>query len=155
MDIVGSDVRSRMMSNIRGKHTKPELLVRRYLHAEGFRFRIHRADLPGSPDLVLRRWNAVVLVHGCFWHGHAGCRYFRVPNTRAEFWSQKISRNAERDASAESALRTLGWRLAIVWECALRENTHSALEELSQWIKSSSQELELFSEAAQTGTKAE
>lgn len=144
-----------MMASIRSKNSRPELLIRRYLHANGFRFRLHRPDLPGRPDLVLPRWNAVVFVHGCFWHGHAGCRYFRWPATRADFWSNKIAGNIARDARAENALRTLGWRLAIVWECALREKPGAALGKLSQWIRSGSEKLEIFSEAAQVGAKAE
>lgn len=155
MDIVPSHVRSRMMASIRSKNSRPELVIRRYLHANGFRFRLHKRDLPGRPDLVLPRWKVVVFVHGCFWHGHAGCRYFRWPATRVDFWKKKISLNVERDRRAEDSLRTLGWRLAIVWECALREKPDSALGDLSRWIRSSSKELEIFSEAAQVCPRAE
>src|SRR5690606_38132668 len=97
---ISPQTRSRMMSGIRGRDTKPELVVRTYLHSKGFRFRLCRKDLPGSPDVVLPKWRVAVLVHGCFWHGHAGCRYFRVPKTRPEFWSAKIATNASRDAFA-------------------------------------------------------
>lgn len=143
------------MASIRSTNSRPELLVRRYLHAAGFRFRLHRRDLPGRPDLVLPRWNAVVFVHGCFWHGHAGCRFFRWPATRGDFWKQKIAGNIARDARVEDALQKLGWRVATVWECALRENPDVALDDLSRWILGSSEKLEIFSEAAQVDANAE
>jgi DNA mismatch endonuclease (patch repair protein) len=107
------------MSRIRGRNTKPELLLRRGLHARGLRFRLHRRDLPGRPDLVFPRFRTVVFVHGCFWHGH-GCHLFTMPATRPDFWKDKIGRNAERDGRAVAALRADGWRVLTVWECALR-----------------------------------
>lgn len=110
--------RSRIMRAVRSKDTKPELLVRRCLHALGFRFRLHRRDLPGSPDIVLPRWRAVVFVHGCFWHLH-GCPKSRMPATRREFWETKLRRNAERDGEAREFLKASGWRVFVVWECAL------------------------------------
>ena len=107
------------MSRIRGKDTAPEMTVRRLLHAAGLRYRLHRRDLPGRPDVVLPRHAAAVQVHGCFWHGHA-CPLFRLPGTRTEFWQAKIEGNRRRDAAAEAALRALGWRTLIVWECSLK-----------------------------------
>lgn len=107
------------MSRIRGSNTKPEVLVRSALHALGFRFRLHDRRLPGTPDIVLRRHRAVIFVNGCFWHGH-GCKYSKMPNTRAEFWRQKISRTKARDTAAIEQLLNLGWNVIVVWECSLR-----------------------------------
>ncbi len=118
-DVVDAATRSRMMAGIRGKNTKPELVVRRGLHALGFRFRLHDRTLPGQPDMVLARWRAVIQIHGCFWHGH-DCSLFRWPGTRQDFWRAKISRNAERDREVEAALDRAGWRMLTVWECALK-----------------------------------
>lgn len=121
-DIVDPATRSRMMSGIRGKNTKPEIIVRQALHKAGFRFRLHRKDLPGNPDIVLPRYRAVIFVHGCFWHGH-GCRYFKVPKTRTDFWLDKIMANAKRDRQKEDALRATGWTVLTVWECEIRDKT--------------------------------
>jgi len=143
MEKISSETRSRMMSGIRGTNTKPERLVRSGLHAQGFRFRVHRRDLPGRPDLVLSRWRAAVFVHGCFWHGHAGCPFFRIPKTRTEFWTDKISGNIWRDAAAIEALRAAGWRVAIVWECALRRDAPQAIEELARFIQSGQAAIEI------------
>lgn len=107
------------MAGIRGKNTRPELLLRRGLHTLGFRFRLHDRHLPGAPDLVLPRWRAVVLVHGCFWHGH-DCPLFRWPGTREEFWRTKIGRNRARDEEVETALDGAGWRVMKVWECSMK-----------------------------------
>ncbi|MBS3910706.1 MAG: DNA mismatch endonuclease Vsr [Hydrogenophaga sp.] len=138
-DIVNPATRSRMMSGIKGKNTKPELQVRRLLHKRGFRFRLHRKDLAGKPDLVLPRYKAVLFVHGCFWHGHS-CKYFRWPSSHPEFWRTKIGRNQSNDAAVMSALLLAGWRVAVVWECALRSKTDEELEEtgdaISSWLKS-------------------
>jgi DNA mismatch endonuclease (patch repair protein) len=134
-----------MMSGIRGRNTRPENLVRSLLHASGFRFRLHVKNLPGTPDVVLPKYKAVVLVHGCFWHGH-DCRFFKWPKTRAEFWSAKIERNRENDEKAVAALVAGGWRVAIVWECALRPANldHDALgHALADWLKGSEARLEL------------
>lgn len=108
------------MSRIRAKDTGPERFVRSHLHARGYRFRLHRTDLPGSPDIVLPRFRIAIFVHGCFWHHHAGCRYATTPATRREFWEEKFLRNIARDASATAALRRSGWRVITVWECELR-----------------------------------
>lgn len=144
-----------MMSGIRGKNTKPELVVRRYLHASGLRFRLHKKGLPGCPDLVLARWNVVVFVHGCFWHGHDGCRYFRVPGTRTDFWAKKIGGNAERDVRTERQLRELGWRVIVIWECAIRNNKEEALRELVTQIRGGEVAVQIQSEADQLVLRAE
>jgi DNA mismatch endonuclease (patch repair protein) len=146
-DIVDKNTRSRMMSGIRARNTLPEMRLRRALHARGFRYRLHRRELPGTPDIVLARYNAVVLVHGCFWHRHVGCRYATNPSTRPEFWKQKFGKNVKRDVAQLEALLALGWRVATVWECALRnpeqiEMTSAALE---GWLKSKRRSIELGS----------
>jgi len=134
------------MSGIRGVNTKPERFVRSLLHRHGFRFRLHARDLPGRPDIVLPRYRAAIFVHGCFWHGHA-CHLFRLPSTRPEFWSAKIERNRQNDRVAIAALFTQGWRVATVWECALkgRVSHHDAviLEILAGWLRGESEALEL------------
>jgi DNA mismatch endonuclease, patch repair protein len=117
--------RRKLMARFKGKDTRPELLVRRALHARGLRFRLHRRDLPGTPDIVLPRHRTVVFVHGCFWHQHEGCAVGRPPRSRPEFWSAKFTRNRERDASAASALEAMGWRVLTIWECEAKEATLS------------------------------
>ena len=135
-DVVAPETRSRMMSGIRGKDTRPEMAVRKALHAVGFRFRLHRRDLPGAPDVVLPGRRVAVFVHGCFWHRHEGCRYAKLPATRPEFWKAKLEGNAERDGRNARALRALGWRVLVVWECAVRDReTLSGLPMiLGEWI---------------------
>lgn len=108
------------MSRVGNKNTKPELLVRRILHRAGYRFRLHRSDLPGSPDVVLPRWRTAVFVHGCFWHGHEGCRRSKLPSTRTDFWQTKVERNQERDGIAKKALERLGYKVVTLWECELK-----------------------------------
>ncbi len=109
-----------MMAGIRGKDTKPELVIRRGLHALGFRFRLHDRRLPGAPDLVLPRWRAVILVHGCFWHGHR-CRYGKLPKSRLEFWGPKIAANRVRDNRTLNSLRGMGWSVLVVWQCQTKD----------------------------------
>ena len=115
------------MSQIKGKDTKPELLVRQYLHARGLRYRLHDKTLPGKPDLVLPKYKTVVFVHGCFWHKHEGCRYFVVPKTRTDFWLTKIGKNVVNDERQQAELTAAGWKVLTVWECelkpAVRENS--------------------------------
>lgn len=127
------------MSGIKGKNTKPELLVRKALHARGFRYRTHCKELPGNPDLCLPKYRAVIFVHGCFWHGH-DCHLFKWPKTRPEFWKQKIQRNCSVDAGALERLTNSNWRVAIVWECALKGKTRLQLEDviakLESWLRS-------------------
>lgn len=120
-DVVSPAVRSRMMSGITGKNTKPEVLVRKALFAAGFRFRLHRKDLPGSPDVVLPRLKVAIFAHGCFWHRHTQCKNAKLPATRHEFWKNKLQGNVDRDARVVEALRSLGWRVLTVWECATRD----------------------------------
>jgi DNA mismatch endonuclease, patch repair protein len=121
------------------------MLVRRYLHRRGFRYRLAKKGLPGKPDLVLLRYGAVVLVHGCYWHGHPGCRFATTSATRPEFWKTKIGSNRERDARVFHQLRQLGWRVAVVWECALRSNAEKSLEELEAFLRSDQSEIEITS----------
>lgn len=142
-DVVSPEVRSRMMSSIRSRDTKPELAVRRYLHGRGFRYRLSKKGLPGKPDLVLRRRTAVVFVHGCYWHGHLGCRYATKSATRPEFWRSKIGANIERDMRDIAELRKLGWRVAIIWECALRKKPEPALRRLEQFLLSDRARIEI------------
>ncbi|WP_455957653.1 very short patch repair endonuclease [Methylorubrum aminovorans] len=114
-----SSQRSRNMRAVRRADTKPELIVRRALHHAGYRFRLHRADLPGRPDIVLPKHRLVIFVHGCFWHRHEGCRRATTPKTRAEFWMAKFASNVARDERSMRQLRELGWRVVVVWECEL------------------------------------
>ncbi|MCZ2157632.1 MAG: very short patch repair endonuclease [Bryobacterales bacterium] len=126
MDVVDRVTRSRMMSGIRGKDTKPERFVRSALHRAGLRFGLH-AKLPGKPDVVLPKYHAVVFVHGCFWHQHRGCRYATTPATNADFWKEKFAANKQRDAAVKRKLRRLGWKVSIVWSCQLNQRKMNAL----------------------------
>ena len=145
-DIVSAEVRSRMMANIRGKNTKPELILRKALHAAGFRYRLHVRALPGTPDIILPRYRAVIFVHGCFWHGH-DCPLFRWPATRTDFWREKIARNQTVDARNEKQLENLDWRLAIVWECALKGKASQPLADViaacALWLRSDDRRIEI------------
>lgn len=138
-DVVDAVTRSRMMAGIKGKDTKPELVVRRGLHALGFRYLLHDRRLPGRPDMVLPRWHAAIFVHGCFWHGH-DCSLFRWPGTRQDFWRQKIGRNQERDAEVEVALDRAGWRMLKIWECSMkgvgRIGVEVVLPLAAEWLRS-------------------
>ena len=120
MDTVSSEKRSEIMRRVRQRNTGPEMVVRKLLHAIGYRFRLHRKGLPGSPDIVLPKYRAVIFVHGCFWHGH-GCRKGRLPSTRRDFWRAKIDGNRSRDAKAEADLNALGYRVLVVWECKVKD----------------------------------
>lgn len=115
------------MSGIRGRNTKPELLVRKALFAAGFRYRLHSSRLPGKPDIVLPRSRCAVFVHGCFWHRHPGCRFAYVPKSNAKFWKDKFKANVRRDAHAKTALRRAGWRVLVVWECSVNQERLSKL----------------------------
>ena len=140
-DVVDAATRSRMMAGIRGKDTRPEMILRRGLHGRGFRFRLHESRLPGSPDLVFPGRRAVIFVHGCFWHGH-DCHLFRLPATRQEFWRAKIEGNAARDAATEDALVRAGWRVLTIWECALKGRerlpVEAMLDRVSAWLAAGS-----------------
>lgn len=135
-DIKSKEARSRNMAAIKGTDTKPEALVRKYLFANGFRYRKNDRRLPGSPDIVLPRYRTVVFINGCFWHGHAGCRYFVWPQNNAEFWRAKIEGNILRDRKKEDQLRAAGWNVIIIWECQLRpKDRQQALNNLVQQIR--------------------
>lgn len=127
------------MAGIRGKDTRPEMTIRRMLHALGFRYRLHDRRLPGKPDMVFPGLRAVILVHGCFWHGH-DCHLFKWPASRADFWRRKITRNREKDAETMQALTAAGWRVLTIWECALKGRTRRPLEEVvgkaARWLRS-------------------
>lgn len=144
-DIVSKQTRSRMMAGIKGKNTKPELALRRELHKRGFRYRLHAMKIPGRPDLVLPKHGAVVFVHGCFWHRHAGCRYTTTPATRPEFWQSKFEANVARDAAVQDALVQTGWRVATIWECALRKADCVAVaaDLVSTWLQTGEWKIEL------------
>ena len=129
-DIVDRAVRSRMMSSIRSKNTHQEVLVRKALHAKGFRYRLHRKDLPGTPDITFPRYRAVVFVHGCFWHGH-DCHLFRWPSSNACKWKRKIRDNRTRDESAIQRLLSAGWRVCTIWECTLRGRSRRSLQDIA------------------------
>ena len=131
--------RSRCMAAIRGKDTKPEILVRKFLFSKGLRYRLNNRKLPGSPDIVLKKYKTVIFVDGCFWHGHEGCKYFRLPKSNTPFWEAKITRNIERDKETTQALTALGWKVIRIWECELRNksNREAALNKLFNDIKSS------------------
>ncbi|HDK8955724.1 TPA: DNA mismatch endonuclease Vsr [Acinetobacter baumannii] len=146
VDIVDSATRSRMMSNIKGRNTKPELLIRSLLHEQGFRFRIHRKDLPGKPDIVLPKYKAIIFIHGCFWHGHQNCRLFKLPASRTEFWEAKISKNQENDLKAKELLLNSGWRICTIWECAVRRSKKdpvALMDILTTWLLGSELLLEI------------
>ena len=119
--------RSYNMSQIRSKNTKPELIVRSWLHKQGFRFRLHDKNLPGKPDIVLKKYKTVIFVHGCFWHGHKGCKYFVVPKTRTKWWLNKINGNIERDKKAQKELKKMGWKVVKIWECKVKNSKNIKL----------------------------
>ena len=119
-DIKTPEQRSRNMAAIKGKDTKPEMIVRKYLFSRGLRYRVQVRKLPGNPDIVLPKYKTVIFVNGCFWHGHEGCRYFRLPKSNVEFWEEKIKRNVARDFRNEAELKALGWRVVRVWECEIK-----------------------------------
>jgi DNA mismatch endonuclease (patch repair protein) len=137
VDTVTPETRSRMMSGIRGKHTKPEIIVRKALFAAGYRFRLHRRELPGAPDIVLPGKKVAIFVHGCFWHMHADCKNAKVPATRPAFWRAKLEGNVDRDCRVIEALHAMGWRVLVAWECATRDAATVAEmpELLTAWIK--------------------
>ncbi|QKY06323.1 very short patch repair endonuclease [Janthinobacterium lividum] len=136
VDIVDKAVRSKMMAGIKAKNTKPELLLRRFLHSLGFRYRIHVGSLPGSPDLVLAKYKLAIFVHGCFWHQHSGCRYAAKPDVRGDQWSEKFAVNQARDEQHLFQLRSLGWRVFLIWECGITKGKNRpSLEWLPYAIK--------------------
>ena len=146
IDVVSPEKRSQMMAGIRGRDTSPELILRKGLHARGFRFRLDRRDIPGAPDLAFPSRRAVLFAHGCFWHQHR-CHLFKWPSTRAEFWREKIGSNVARDQKVRDELESRGWRVGVVWECALkgktRRNLEEVLDECSDWLISDRQRMEI------------
>lgn len=136
MDVVNRETRSRMMSGIRGRDTKPERLVRTCLTTRGYRYRLHRRDLPGAPDIVMPGRRVVIFVHGCFWHQHEGCRYAKLPASNPAFWKTKLAGNMERDRKAVESLIDMGWRVLIIWECATRRtpDVESLSGRLHAWL---------------------
>lgn len=135
MDVHDKTTRSYNMSQIKGKNTKPEEKVRKYLFSQGFRFRKNDKRLPGTPDIVLPRYRTVIFVNGCFWHGHSGCKYFVWPKSNADFWKSKIEKNMIRDRIKDEELFALGWRVIVVWECELKsERADESLEQLKRNI---------------------
>jgi len=125
-----SEKRSRNMSAIRSKNTKPEIAVRKLLHSLGYRFRLHKKNLPGSPDIVLPKYKTVIFVHGCFWHRHENCKYATTPKTRKEFWENKFSANKKRDQKILKEIKNLGWKSIIIWECQLKGDMKKLIKEL-------------------------
>jgi DNA mismatch endonuclease (patch repair protein) len=135
-DVHSKEQRSYNMSRIKGKDTKPEMLVRKFLHAQGFRYKLHDKKLPGKPDIVLPKYKTVIFIHGCFWHGHADCKYYVVPKTRTDWWLNKINGNIANDKKAVSALKKDGWKIITLWECDLKpvkifKTLNSLLKKLS------------------------
>jgi DNA mismatch endonuclease (patch repair protein) len=135
VDTISAERRSWNMSRIAGSNTKPELLLRSGLHRAGYRFRLHAKDLPGKPDIVLRKYRTAIFVHGCFWHRHPGCRNATLPSTRTEFWTSKFEGNVERDLRNTVALKEAGWTVLIVWECDLKSDPQAVVMRISQAIK--------------------
>lgn len=139
------------MAGIKGRNTRPELALRKGLHSRGLRFRINRRDLPGAPDLVFPKRRAVLFAHGCFWHGH-GCHLFKWPSSRPDFWRTKINGNVERDRDVRRQLLAAGWRVGVVWECAMKGRTRRALDEVLdscvEWLSSDAPSLEIGGDEA-------
>ncbi|MHB8422341.1 MAG: very short patch repair endonuclease [Leptospirales bacterium] len=146
VDIVDKATRSRMMRGIRSENTKPEIFIRKGLHREGFRYRLHDPKVTGHPDLVFPKYHAVLFIHGCFWHGH-DCSLFRYPETRKKFWEEKIRRNRKRDADVRQILTDAGWRIGVVWECAMRGRrkmeTADLIETLTDWLTGEENRIEV------------
>ena len=126
MDIKTSKARSENMSAIRSKNTKPEILIRKFLFSNGFRFRVNDPKLPGCPDIVLKKYNTVIFMNGCFWHMHNDCKYFKIPRTNTAFWLKKLIRNKERDKNNYTLLTELNWNIIVIWECELKPDRRSA-----------------------------
>lgn len=139
-DVHNKATRSYNMSRIKGADTKPEMLVRRFLHSSGLRYRLHSKNFPGRPDITIHKYRAVIFVNGCFWHGHVGCKYFVIPKTRSEWWKDKIELTSNRDNKAIEALKELGWRPIVIWECELKpDKRESSLKNLLNKILEANQ----------------
>ena len=151
MDIVTPQKRSEMMSGISSKNTKPEIIIRKGLFSRGFRYRINNKKIFGKPDIVLKKYNAVIFTHGCFWHGHIGCENFKIPSSNRDFWIDKIDSNRKRDGDVLNYLHATGWRICIIWECSIRGkkqllNLDKIIDEISEWLLSDRIWLEVTSE---------
>ena len=146
VDVVDPATRSRMMSGIKGKDTKPELIIRKALFRQGFRYTLHNKLLPGKPDLVLKKYQAVIFINGCFWHGH-DCKLFKWPQTRKKFWKNKIQGNRKRDIKVRKELSEQGWRILTIWECATKGKEKISLDEIItkaiSWLRSTDNDLEI------------
>ncbi len=146
-DVFDRTTRSKNMSRIRGKDTKPEQLIRSALHSRGFRYRLHSKDLPGTPDIVLAKYNAIIEVNGCFWHGHK-CHLFHWPKSRTDFWKEKITQNIRRDTENLIKLENMGWRVLVVWECCIkgkkRLDPSNLIDRIVHWLIKNEDSNELF-----------
>lgn len=134
-DVFNKKTRSYIMSRIRSKDTKPEMIVRRFLFSKGFRYRVHSKKLPGKPDIVLPKYKTVIFVHGCFWHGHENCQYFKMPQTRTKWWFEKISGNKARDKKKKAELKKEKWKVIQIWECELKKGKEKVLERLVKRLR--------------------
>lgn len=144
-DFMTDAQRSRAMSKVRGQNTKPEIKIRSGLHRQGFRFRVNNSKLPGRPDIALKKYSVAIFIHGCFWHCHINCPKSKMPQTRAEFWKNKISNNVIRDQKNIKTLSEIGWRIAVVWECGIKKEKDliETLGTLNRWIKEGKSHIEL------------
>jgi DNA mismatch endonuclease, patch repair protein len=143
MDVFSREKRSQIMSRVSGKNTKPELIVRSLLHRMGYRFRLHRKDLPGKPDITLPKYKKVIFIHGCFWHGHKHCKRSSLPNTNREFWEHKIRSNAQRDYKNISSLTEKGWEVMVLWSCQIK-NKEDLISKLIEFIENKKKEYSLW-----------
>ncbi len=145
MDVVDKQTRSKMMANIKGKNTTPELVIRSLIHRKGFRFRIHDKSLPGMPDIVLKRYKAIIFVHGCYWHRHDNCKLTSTPKQNNMFWMKKFEATICRDGVVYFKLKQLGWRVGVIWECAIRDKVHlpAYINTLEIWLKSECDYIEI------------
>lgn len=131
-DVHSKEIRSYNISRIKGKNTKPEILVRKHLYSNGFRYKLNVKKLPGTPDIVLKKYRTIIFINGCFWHGHKGCKYFVIPKTKKEWWTDKIRKTQERDLKHQSKLKMIGWNIVVIWECQLKKNVQeTTLSELN------------------------
>lgn len=147
VDVHTREARSRNMRAIKSKDTRPELLLRKALHARGFRYRLGGAGLPGRPDLVLPKYKSAIFVNGCFWHGHDGCRYFKIPATRTDFWMEKIGGNKRRDIQTIEKLKAAGWNVFVVWECSMKPSgvgVQTVVDSLAQELNGSCDKSSLY-----------
>ncbi|MDR1618936.1 MAG: very short patch repair endonuclease [Treponema sp.] len=152
MDTVSPEKRSKIMSGIRSRNTMPEIIIRKGLFHQGFRYRINDKTVFGKPDIVLKKYHTAIFIHGCFWHGHAGCRNFKIPSSNSAFWTNKIDTNRKRDAEVLNYLHATGWRICIIWECAIRGKKQLSLlddtiNKIARWILSDEIWLEVTSES--------